>query len=779
MTMDNTGRISDRPLADAVPEMFDLDSPPPGFTLGFAVLHLIAAELGIRDAGIAPSESGILLDPFQQRSFWILWTWWKTFREEMEVPEDELPPTYILGDCPIEYIPNPGSPAEAFGLANNQFYRYTRPWDQGGTSLPFFSTSLVLFQSEIRTPALPPKILRERRKDAALQSACYHAAVSFCIGMDNTLRTQLLQPEEVHNHQVAFQRDHHLTSEHPHVSPFDLPGRHPSVYTNATILSCPWLKDDRGLPYYLWDRITERTVETSTLADRPAYTAISHTWGRWREEQSAYVSGVEGWPIPQNSLFDVTQLPKILSRVPTSTRFIWFDLVCIPQDRSKKAEEEIARQAIIFDQADHVIIWLHQIATWDGLEDILRYMSALYLSQGIVRTTTVPNRPTGLFDHYEWDEGISLDRMKVNGWFSSLWTLQEICLRPDMWLCTHDWELLKGHEGFPIAFNTMTVLIGECREIEVGRASMYLDEVGLMLDMTTSVTDAETRLKEFVKAGVYPRGLVELIELLDRTGLRDLHIIKKEYILLLGSQRYCESRRAEAIMSVLDAKSWFSKEDPGPLVLGQYPIEFVREVFKSVGPKFLSSLSSSFIEHPCAQTQGNIKWPMGSLMPFTSQERRPDEIKVLQNWEFGDEVDNPLVMSWEILETGSVRMTQVTLVASSYDDREGSRMSSIWLSYDGSNGKDAMSEDVSGIWDIPRRLRSVDLHAWIKSYYPSTANFAVELTRCFGASRGLLLKETGRGSGRLYKVGNYMTKIEQPGVKPLQVETKQVDWLVL
>lgn len=60
-----------------------------------------------------------------------------------------------------------------------------------------------------------------------------------------------------------------------------------SIGTGASLEPCAWLKgglDARGLPYFLWDRLEEKTIPVQELKDRPNYIAISHTWGRWKTD---------------------------------------------------------------------------------------------------------------------------------------------------------------------------------------------------------------------------------------------------------------------------------------------------------------------------------------------------------------------------------------------------------------------------------------------------------------------------------------------------------------
>lgn len=93
------------------------------------------------------------------------------------------------------------------------------------------------------------------------------------------------------------------------------------------------------------------------------YTCISHTWGRWdKSSPPVPVDGVDEWMFPEYSIYEVTELPAILAKGPISTRFIWFDLICIPQDTSQKLHQvEISRQAIIFQHAASYIGWLNTI----------------------------------------------------------------------------------------------------------------------------------------------------------------------------------------------------------------------------------------------------------------------------------------------------------------------------------------------------------------------------------------------------------------------------------
>lgn len=127
-----------------------------------------------------------------------------------------------------------------------------------------------------------------------------------------------------------------------------------------------------------------RTVETSSFENSPEYICISHTWGRWRVDPSVQVDGVP-WLVPQCSKFEVRSLSALLQRAfgqrSIFSKLIWLDLLCIHQDGSPKANEEIARQASIFHNCRLCIAWMHDIQTWTGLERAINWTGLTYLQK--------------------------------------------------------------------------------------------------------------------------------------------------------------------------------------------------------------------------------------------------------------------------------------------------------------------------------------------------------------------------------------------------------------
>lgn len=218
----------------------------------------------------------------------------------------------------------------------------------------------------------------------------------------------------------------------------------------ASLESCPWLlaRDDLvKQPYFLWAVVNRRTVVVEELENCPPYVCVSHTWGRWRPDTVAKLDGVP-WDIPHNSKFVVEELPKNLS-IAFRTGFVWFDLLCIPQDESLQADLEIAKQTAIFGNASSVVIWANAVTSWTGLENLFKLISAHYL-QISTASQTKSFYNTASVDHLadqEIREEHLFDFKLLERWLTSLWTLQEACLWPDMVLFSRIWEPLTAEKS--------------------------------------------------------------------------------------------------------------------------------------------------------------------------------------------------------------------------------------------------------------------------------------------------------------------------------------------
>jgi Heterokaryon incompatibility protein (HET) len=589
-------------------------------------------------------------------------------------------------------------------------------------SYPAEGTPVDLFLAE----------LQQFRRDAALYASCQRVARRCCLA-------------------AISERDPNRT-ERPRRPPY-----------GASIEPCSWLgRRDlaNDLPYYLWDVKYKRTRIVKDIiaasARSPEYVAISHTWGRWIKEDAPWISLPNvPWKIPQNEKFDVSELPQLLERFPCE--YIWLDLLTIPQEDSpedmvKIQQGEIARQAAIFRNASSAVAWLKDIQNWSALPSTIRYLSFNFLRNFSINeanraalsfllsdASTAADNFIELLDPHK-DEKRDPNQRKPNPWFTSLWTLQEVCLRPDMWLCNSNWEFLAVSDDTPLALN---------------------DIVALSLVNSTIPS----------LAAQAPIGVRELTRLFRITGLQNLLQLSQLSIITMGNERHCTSRRAEAIMSAIGVTDWFrdfNDQSDNNLVLDLYPLPFVNEVRVKVGSAtFFSSTPLGWEFHYvlykfCSdkRTKGWKFEELGSLLPFG-----PGAHTVA--WEVESNphmLEHPALKTWTIENSGCVHIKKAGVISSSLTNgARGGQLRCILAapSAEGDENKLTVQQDA-------------DLHEWIRSYKPYSPNFAVCLLHSSLASRGILLKQMEPGI--LLKVGNYW-QYEPPGYE--MPEIQEVDWLVM
>ena len=552
----------------------------------------------------------------------------------------------------------------------------------------------------------------------------------------------------------------------------------------ASSSACGWLEEinvSEDLPHYLWDVKARRAVLTKNLSGPIEYTAISHTWGRYKKKDytkfpKIYLDGMKEWSIPQNSKFKVEQLPEILASVPFNTPYIWFDLVCIPQEPMDEqlifiSVQEIGRQAKIFRRAKIAAAWFNDIDTWKSMNAAISRLSINFLQGGnaddLLKSSQDPpglNCDRNLEFFEDASEANEAPEDFMNRWFSSLWTLQEICLRPDMRLCNKNWEVLAvgEHENLHIGMDDLIALsVG-------GTFRNNAWEMVAEGDLQTSQT-LEPPAVERIKFKVTE----QMWELLDLSGLEHLLNASRTTILMLGNQRYCQDNRAEAIMSAIGVTDWFepfkrgTRDQEAPSQPSDYPLPFVREAARKLGADFYaSSLAEGELLEMLVlslEPAGTYREGVGSMVPFTSS--RLSRTPSLAEGFAGP--DHPTVSGWEILPDRSVKVPRAAILSYTGQSRSRDRgLSCVCVAPD-------TEEPVSLL--VKARTK-VDLDTWIDGFLPSTRNYAVVLHHGHGVVDGILLKELS--SGELIKVGTY--HLTRPNAyKFIEPEIFRVNWRVL
>jgi hypothetical protein len=560
-----------------------------------------------------------------------------------------------------------------------------------------------------------------------------------------------------------------------------------NVPIGACIEACPWLrfrKSHSGYPFFLWDTQNQRTVIVGDMDFTPEYICISHTWGRWLDptKPSTAVSGVP-WLVPQNTIFEVQDLPHRL-RDAFPMKYLWFDLLCIPQDGSERALLEISRQADIFGNASAVMAWLNDINDWTGLRQTTEWLCRFCISGYGATEPDLPDvdvsQPTGLVIR-DCGEDDAYSRIP-GGWFTSLWTLQEACLRPDMLLCNKNFELLVIGDNTVVTLDALAALLnfaihhyqqGPFETILNSKTTPEKSKPGTVLEYENLNKSSAKRQRWILeKLPADAVGVQELYDALVMSGMNKLFNVSPASILNLGQHRQCTSRRAEAIMSVIGATEWYTvhvdkyKTSPAEddLVLGQYPVAFLNEVASKLGAQFFANVSSdlSTLER-VVDMEGNHWIPrdtvtgVGSLLPFMSGQTT----LVSPEYESMSIRSHPSVQKWTILPGGEVKIPEVGILSSSGGNCDSDLQASIL---------------VPGVFSTTPH-QQCNLHEWIRNFRtgPQAENFAVSLYQPTAKFHwGIILKQVG-APNRLVKIGTFFTDILTVDKVPSQA----VDWIVL
>ncbi|KAH6685404.1 hypothetical protein F5X68DRAFT_241584 [Plectosphaerella plurivora] len=533
-------------------------------------------------------------------------------------------------------------------------------------------------------------------------------------------------------------------------------------------------------PYHLWDTQTHTTITVSSLPSCPPYLCISHTWGRWRTRTDAPVPGVP-WLVPENKLYDVRALPDQLPKL--GSRYIWLDLLCIPQDRGDRARLEIANQASIFRGATHCVAWLHDVESWHGVRAALEWLGLRYLLATTTRdvdlinsslidaaaAASVPAELISRADGYDGSDGI-VEGVEPCTWFSSLWTLQECALCPDLELCSRTWELLTDSWGAPVPLRSLMDFTNDVK--------IYLwnerPDVPLSDDLAYRRALMARPAPDWGSGRndpSYPSAVKDILDVQGITGLDNvLGAASPMAVLVNANLRQCSSRnRAPAVMSALGVTDWYrdniaAKREPSVFVHDMYPLEFLREAAAKLGAPFYDTMSRISPRRKPVRPLLAIwlrRLCEGTMLPVARNPGWAGRVAMSPSLSSAVQKDHPSVPSWVINGDGSVSLRQAGIIMTSRDAPAAGGPTRAWV-----DCATAMAVDYAPFYfsfqdtvdDMLDLLKMMTL--WWRRLY------AVALYKAGETVNGVILEEIAWGAwDRRYltKIGRFsITRGEMP-----------------
>ena len=321
------------------------------------------------------------------------------------------------------------------------------------------------------------------------------------------------------------------------------------------------------------------------------------------------------WKVPENSLLDVERLPRTLKAMGLAEKYVGFDLPCITQDRDNAdlapiAQVELARQADTFRNASTAVVWFTDIRNWTDAEANVAGLALVYLQDGIrahgagVRDK-IAQAAAGLRGQVSrssgFHPGTGDSSTQPPGWMSSLWTLQEISIRPDTVLMNRNLKLLTVGSNTALTYGLLVALFSRAyfdsdwRQDLTGHDNNGLGEDAYDASEKLSMDELDGNVDDLDA----PQGVVDLAGVLLDPGSMDLIGADRLTPIVLGTMRKATASRGEAIMAATGAVDWhlgrsvqrFQSQAGAPedLLSGLYPFVFVRELRDSCGAIFFTN----------------------------------------------------------------------------------------------------------------------------------------------------------------------------------------------
>ncbi|KAF2122750.1 heterokaryon incompatibility protein-domain-containing protein [Lophiotrema nucula] len=554
-----------------------------------------------------------------------------------------------------------------------------------------------------------------------------------------------------------------------------------------------------GHPRWLWDVKNFKTVIVEELQVCPPYTCVSHTWGRWRKSTSVEVEGVSGWEVPENYLYDVRELPQELSQL--KCHYIWLDLFCIPQDNSRAADEEIARQSSIFRRAERCIAWIHDIKAWNDVVLGIKFLALQYLTVAD-RTVSIQaladrlqhdgkkpiQHDTGLMQNPSVCQTTTSDatavltspqtsgRLEPSTWFSSLWTLQEAVLCPNMQIFTKDWERLEDATGEGLTLLSVASFL----HLAFSYSTQGDAKGNHLFDfwshaMNPIGSPGRTFGSLGVEVNAAPPSVTRLSEFLDMTRLDNVLFNSSPVSIMFNANvRRCTGNRAPAIMSAIGVTDWYTKQlsegkvreyKVEDLVLRVYPLDFVQEACAKTGARFFETTFTISEKRMERTLKG--KRAIGSMLPFSRpngwlfRKFGPPEVARISIYE------HSAVRNWEIQQNGTVSIHTAGILIDPKNENSLKMSGSLLWFVESEHINDGYTDD---------------FYADLKLLAGDSVIHAVCLYQDGQVQHGIILQEEhGRhcegGLTYLVRVGIYWVCCNS--VRPELPEVAEVNWIVL
>lgn len=196
------------------------------------------------------------------------------------------------------------------------------------------------------------------------------------------------------------------------------------------------------------------------------------------------------------------------------------------------------------------------------------------------------------------------------GWFTSLWTLQEAVLCPDMEIYSRDWKRLAGPETLTTLMSFLEDAPYLCWDPEPRWDVSFAEPV----EYEIKVEESADETREFKLR--FPRGSASLVGLAHNSGIsRVLQTLSPMSVFAELNFREYTDVCAPAIMSAIGVKDWYDAElssngakTARKLVFNEFPLAFLQEAARKIGSPFPPRQDVRCRRH-IRDRPGRLDWP--------------------------------------------------------------------------------------------------------------------------------------------------------------------------
>jgi len=159
------------------------------------------------------------------------------------------------------------------------------------------------------------------------------------------------------------------------------------------------------------------------------YAAISHVWGfqqMYTADELGINSGID-WKVPLSNIDKISRIAKVVEHF--KVEYIWFDVLCMPQDKQDEINLEIPFMGDYYSGAKMTII----LATtnWNLSTNFVKWFDMVLNAMDDDRNFT--DEENGWMESYKGDKLLDVSK---ETWFTRVWTYQEAVL--SNWLVVVD-----------------------------------------------------------------------------------------------------------------------------------------------------------------------------------------------------------------------------------------------------------------------------------------------------------------------------------------------------